>query len=288
MGAAKAGTTSLYNYLNGHPDIYMSPVKEPHYFSGLGTYPGSGISIRTMDDYQALFSGVNGEKAVGEASPSYLSSETAPYNIKKAIPDARIIIVLRNPVERAYSHYNMNLRLGSAVVRPFIKAVEQDYAKAEKGWWVSAMYVELGLYYEQVKRYLDVFSDKNVRVYLYDDLVKDPADMMKDIFHFLGVNPSYTPELGKRFNEGAAPKAWLQRLIHILYLLRITHKVSRMPLPGIKKWLKKIVFNPDKLVMTAEEREYMKGFFREDVKNLSSLIKRDLSFWLDDEAKDRG
>src|ERR687894_3261543 len=107
IGAQKAGTTSLYYYLKQHPQIYMSPRKEPHFFKGMHSElrkSGRGLPpVTDLGDYQALFRGVTDEKAIGEASASYLYSPKAPALIKSSIPDAKLIAVLRNPADRAYS-----------------------------------------------------------------------------------------------------------------------------------------------------------------------------------------
>lgn len=189
VGAAKAGTTSVYNYLSRHPEVYMSPVKEPHYFASdmntehfrdnykpvmnkdLTTYlegdlkePVFQAYIREWSQYVKLFKNVKNEKAIGEVSNSYLYSATAAKNIHDKIPDAKIIIILRNPVDRAFSHFIMDLRTGYSEP-PFMDAMKKDMALPLKGWGVSNLYVEIGLYYEQVKRYMELFPPGNFTLF---------------------------------------------------------------------------------------------------------------------------
>ncbi|WP_353686678.1 sulfotransferase [Thermodesulfovibrio sp. 3462-1] len=226
VGAQKAGTTSLYEYLKEHPEIYMSPVKEPHYFAKDLDYENmrrdmkrTTIFIRTLEEYLELFNGVKNEKAIGEASPSYLYSKVAAYEIKKFNPDAKVIMILRDPVERAYSHYLMNLRDGLTSEKDFIKEVLSDLKKPKKGWGISHLYIELGLYYEQVKRYLDTFPKDNVKILLYEDFKLNTYEVIKDIFSFLGVeNNFYSPKFEHIFMEGVTVKyPKLNKLLKMIY-----------------------------------------------------------------------
>jgi Sulfotransferase family len=114
VGAAKSGTTSLYHYLDQHPDVYMPRNKEPHYFSRVPPFPGRGSHpVTSEEEYLDLFKLWNKESVAGEASPSYLWDEKAPYRIKETVPQAKIIAILRHPVERAYSHYLMDVKAAS-------------------------------------------------------------------------------------------------------------------------------------------------------------------------------
>ena len=159
VGAAKAGTTSLHYYLNQHPDIYMSPLKEPHFFSQISPAPELKSffqSVQNEAEYLALFAGAHNEAVVGEASTSYLWDEQAPNRIYSSVPRAKLVIMLRNPVDRAYSHYLNDAREGIET-RAFLEAVTQDFQRQTKGWGVSQLYVDLGFYCGQVSRYLNTF-----------------------------------------------------------------------------------------------------------------------------------
>lgn len=191
VGAAKAGTTSLHAYLARHPEVFMSPLKEPHYFSSFLATPEHNnfdTVVRQADSYQQLFAGSQSFKAIGEASPSYLCDPEAANRIKLAIPDARIIISLRDPVQRAYSHYLMEHRQGRET-RSFMEAVEEDRKSRNKGWGVSFQYIELGLYADQVARYLEVFDRRKVLVILFEDLSRDTRGVMGEVSCFLEIDP---------------------------------------------------------------------------------------------------
>ena len=187
VGANKGGTTSIYHYLKQHKQVYLSPVKEPHFFSkdidvnlfkrefaqnklqDIDKYVNGEMKeefhaafIRDVEQYKKLFSKVQDQKAVGELSTSYLFSEVAAKEIKALIPDCKIIICLRNPFDRAYSHYRMNLWTGNSNEFDFYKALVEDYDYKPKVWGNAHLYTEIGLYYQQVKRYLDLFGKDNV------------------------------------------------------------------------------------------------------------------------------
>jgi len=122
IGAAKSGTTSLYHALKQHPKIFMSPVKEPNFFALEGgelNYPQGTVDprylaqcITTKEEYNQQFEGVSNEIAVGEASPIYLYHPQAPVRIKNCLPNVKIIVILRNPIERAYSNFLHHIREG--------------------------------------------------------------------------------------------------------------------------------------------------------------------------------
>ena len=162
VGAQKAGTTSLYYYLKQHPQIYMSPRKEPHFFEGMHWdfyRPGRmALPVTDLADYQALFEGVTDEKAIGEASASYLYSPKAPTLIKRSIPYARLIAILRNPADRAYSNFLHCVRAGRESIVDFAEALRVEEGRIKGNWGPLWHYKQKGFYYAQVKRYLDTFG----------------------------------------------------------------------------------------------------------------------------------
>jgi hypothetical protein len=184
VGAPKAGTTSLYYYLDQHPDIYMSPIKEPCFFSSETrpeNFEGSrklavrqleedvrryldgpmdkkllGGIVRAWPDYLRLFSGADSQHAVGEASVNYLWSRSAPAAIAARVPHARIIIVLRAPAERAFSQY-LHCVTGGIVTQSFREYVRASLRYQGEKLGVYKPFLEMGFYAEQVQRYLDLF-----------------------------------------------------------------------------------------------------------------------------------
>lgn len=306
VGAAKAGTTALYNYLKLHPEIYFSPIKEPHFFStdiavaemrddfkknaltdiseylrdSLGS-PRHGAFVRNQSHYNQLFSLANGEKRLGESSVSYLYSTVAAKNIKAFNEDAKIIIILREPVERAFSHYLMDLRIGYEQTS-FRDAVVSDINKVKKGWGQTHLYIELGQYYEQVKRFMDIFEPKNIKILLHDDFKKSPEKLVKDVFSFLDIADK-TAEIDflERHNKAELPKS---RMIQKVEKLPIIQKILADFIPGnLRRKLKRRFYSTDNLPkLTDADRKFLRHYFSEDIQKLSKLINRDLSHWLDD------
>lgn len=180
VGAAKAGTTSLAYYLGQHPDIFMSPIKEPHFFSG--STPTLFEAVHDERAYLRLFDGSRGERYLGEASPSYLDTAKAAQAIARAAPEARIVISLRNPIDRAYSDYWGSVRLGET--RPFFELVQEAVACKEG----SHGLVRRGTYAHNVERYLSVFGPDRVRVLFFEELVSDVRPQLTELFRFLGID----------------------------------------------------------------------------------------------------
>ncbi|MFI5171738.1 MAG: sulfotransferase family protein [Chitinophagales bacterium] len=305
VGAVKAGTTSLHEYLQMHPEIFMSPIKETNFFSdadmlfehfnvdykqdvslNVEKYLKGPMDkkvhiahVRSWDDYQKLFRDVKNEKAIGEVSNSYLFLPSAPASIKNKLPEAKIIMVLRDPVERLYSQYLMNLKLGKITEKDLLKEIRADQEKRIKGWGVSHLYLEVGKYYEQVKRYFDTFPAAQIKIILFDDFKKDAPAVMKDIFQFLNVDPDFQIDLSKKYNEAGMPR--FGKLNYWLTQTGVQGLVKKMFPDKLKNKIKSIIYTKTNIPsITAEERKYLKDYYQDDNIKLSKLINRDLSKWL--------
>lgn len=305
VGAAKSGTTSLYHYLRQHPDIYMSPIKEPNFFStdinlnnlrqsvknrikaeNLDQFFKDGMNriihrayIRDPQQYLQLFSPAGPGQIKGEASPSYLYSETAAQEILRFNENAKIIIILREPSSRAYSHYLMDLKLGFTQ-DSFKAALEKDRTTFPKGWGASSLYLELGQYYHQVKRYFDIFPPKNILVLLQKDLYQDKAATLKTLFGFLGVRNDFVPQDPDFKNESAVPKNKL-----VSYLLKSDYfRVKArnfLEHSSLKKIIQKAFYKkPERNSSDEETLKEIKNLLKDDVLRLSKLINRNLDEWL--------
>jgi hypothetical protein len=281
VGAPKAGTTSIYAYLRRHPEVFLPERKEPHYFSEFTVDPAFdnfNAPVRTANRYQELFAGAAGYKAVGEGSSSYLSDKRAAERIKKVVPNAKIIISLRNPIQRAFSHYLMECREGREV-RPFHETLVADLARPQKGWGISAQYVELGMYADQVERYIRCFGRSNVLVILFEDLKQDSARVMKQIADFIGVNPGLYPE--GAFSDVHNPFA-VTRGAYARWLLRFKplRLWSRRWLP---RWVRRgvrdnVLFrSAQKPVIDEASTKILAEHFSEDLSRLERLLERDLA-----------
>lgn len=305
VGAVKAGTTALHLFLDQHPEIFMSPVKETNYFSqpdmradhfnrdyrhdvnvnlegflnGPMTRKIHIANVTRWEDYRRLFRDAVGFKAIGEASNSYLLCPSAASGIAKQCPQARIFMMLRNPVERAWSQYLMNLRLGKILSDDFIAEFEADSVKDQQGWGVSHNYRELGMYSGQLQRFYDHFDRDRVRVLLYDDYRINPEQTVRDIFRFLGVNPDVKLDLDQRPNEAAVPR--FKQLNYILFQSGLVNRIKQMVPESWKGAAKQAMFsNKDMPAIAVREREYLCGVYRDDVGSLGKLLDRDLSHWV--------
>jgi len=304
-GTVKSGSTSLYYFLDEHPGIYMSPIKEPHFFSAgdmnydqfrplikkraesfdLQAYLRKNVKrkvhrayITQWDDYIQLFRDVKNETRIGEASTSYLWAPGAAKRIHDRIPDAKIIIVLRNPVERAFSHYLMDIK-NELASGSFSEALKADDAIEKPSWGKCAMYVQSGMYASQVQRYYDTFPEKQILVVLFDELKKDPANTVQLIYRFLDVDPSFKPDFSVKHNASFLPAGkWSGRMINNIFLRKLV--IDRVG-QKVKEPLKKIFFKTTGLpVMNEEEKSALHRTFEKDIVSLQKLINKDLSPWL--------
>jgi Sulfotransferase family len=285
LGAQKAGTTSLFNYLGQHPEVYPSPIKETHFFDHGGvrqTYAGPvrmpGPKIKSLDEYEGLFDGVRDEKAVGEATPTYLYLPGVAERIRHHVPEARLIAILRDPAERAYSGYQHAVRSGREPLRSFAAALAEEDRRVREGWHPIYHYRSRGFYHAQLSRYFALFGHEQVSVYLYDDLSSDPFGMLRGIFRFLGVSDSFTPDTSTRLNVSGVPT---NRAVAGLWkrLGGLPPAVKRVVPFETRQRTKGRIFVKAPPLEPAVRRELVEAY-REDVLRLEDLIGRDLSAWL--------
>lgn len=192
VGAPKCGTTALCQYLARHPEIYMCPLKEPHFF---GADIATAVSVRDQEEYLALFTDIQDEKRVGESSVWYLYSKRAAVEIKEFNPAASIIIMLRNPVDVMHALHSQLLYIGREEIEDFETALEAEPDR-KRGARIPRQatlkdhlfYRECVGYTEQIRRYVDVFGWENLRILIFDDFIADTARVYRDTCKFLGVS----------------------------------------------------------------------------------------------------
>jgi hypothetical protein len=298
-GAAKSGTTSVARYLEEHPQVYMSPIKEPSYFArdiipslqpadwsrnqrGLEKYLNGpmrerrGGCVLDWESYLKLFGNVMREIAIGEASTAYLISPKAPLDIRAAIPNARIIIMLRSHVERAFSAYLMLCRNGR------LRASFSDIIRSESTGGLTEwkrMILEICTIAPGMDRFLTTFPRDQIRWYFHEEFSSRPLDVMRSIYEFLGVDPGFSPNVRRRHNEGLLPKAPV--LHRISQMTGLSDLASRFTPKSARPFLRRILFHtgPNPRI-SVEDRALLVEHFREDVERLSNLVERDLSHWL--------
>jgi hypothetical protein len=225
VGAAKAGTTSIYEYLSQHPEVFFPCIKEPHFFTQVRPSRQQRFFIHAISDraeYARLFERAYGFTIIGDASPSYLWHPEVPGRIRAQVPEARIAIILRDPVERAYSHYLMDYREGVQSLS-FYDALIDDMNRQERGWGISFLYFELGQYAEQVKRYLETFPPRQIQIIFFDDLRRNVRCVLNELTEFLQIDTAAIKNLdiSKKHNSYAAPRNELMRRIAGAKLSRI-------------------------------------------------------------------
>jgi len=299
IGAPKAGTTSLYFYLKQHPQIYMCPIKEPDFFSWEGATEGPLTTFGRIqlpqystdwEAYCALFKDAGDALAIGDVSPTYLYHPKAPERIEKYLPNVKMVAVLRNPVDRAYSEYLMAVRDGIETARSFAEALELGEKRAAEGGWAHWYhYKRIGLYGEQLERYYRLFSKDQIKVFLFEDLQQEPLRVLRDIFTFLGVDPDFVPNISQKHNPYGVPRfRWLQQwLLRPSKLKNIFLTPIRLTVPEAKRkellirilrdWNIKSLPRPK---LDPELRKQLVEYYRKDIFKLQDLIGRDLSHWL--------
>jgi len=284
IGAGKAGTTSLHRYLDQHPDVYMSPVKEPSYFTPDAGSPHAGepakTAVHTRQEYEALFDGVRGERAIGESSTAYLSfpGSAAPA-IREAVPGARLVAVLRHPAERAFSAYSMHVQWGVEHL-DFAAAVALELEGDTAATW-QRRYVQLGYYGSFLAAWLEHFERDRLRVHLYEDLVTDPVGITRDVFGFVEVDPSFTPQTGVRHNvtHYSPKRGWVHRVLRFGPAKTAVKRVlpEHRWKPAVEWVRRRNSVVPE---FPPEVRTRLIDLYRDDIAVTQEILGRDLSAWL--------
>jgi len=203
VGAPRCGTTSMKIYLDKHPEIFMAPGMEPHFFGKDIYFPSY---IRDERTYLSLFATANNEKRVGEKCAGYLFSKRAAAEIKEFQPSASIIIMLRNPVEMIYSLHNLVFNRGDEDLDDFKAALEAEEDRkrglrlpmgldSRENWRV--FYRERVRYTQQVNRFLNTFGREKVHIIIFDDFVSQTAEVYRETLRFLMVNPDFQTHFQK-------------------------------------------------------------------------------------------
>jgi len=291
VGAAKSGTTALHYYLKQHPKIFMPKQKELWLFSFLDLDPTEAVmpkkAVYRLDDYANHFKEAREDQILGEACPIYLYAyEDSIRNIKKVYGEdysaLKIIIILRNPAERTWSHFMMNKRDGSEYLKDITDFLKTNDNLRSKNLFrrgiFAADYIGFGMYYKQVKYYMDEFD--KVKIFLYEDLCKDALEVTKEIFRFIGVDYSFVPDTETKYNISGHirfkslnalihRKCWLKGFLKLLLPFDIRAIKFKVSAKNIQKQEMPIGI----------KRELIKRYYEDDIRKLQTLIKRDLSSW---------
>ncbi|HWL71884.1 MAG TPA: sulfotransferase [Geminicoccus sp.] len=310
IGAAKAGTTALHQYLGQHPAILMSPVKEPNYFAfpqGLPAFAGPespdgssfirdrlrretyGLSVLDRASYERLFIQGRDRKLRGESSAAYLYFPGCAERIHAAVPDARIIAILREPVDRAFSKYRQMRRDRVEPLTSFTAAIAAEPERQRAGWAPTWLYLDRGRYHRQLQPFFARFDRRQIHVLLYDDLRADPPGTLRGIFTFLGVDPDVPIDMGEAHNRSGVAETPRFGLLYDLtirpYLMspRLQSLMPRGFAAAIRPWARRLMLRQAENVPEALPPDLateLRAGMRDELERLQDLIGRDLSHWL--------
>jgi len=289
IGSTKAGTSTLYSLFSKHKQIVTGREKEPHYFcKGVfgPNYLGFAREIQSEEEYDDNFDSSDPDRLRGDFDPHTLHGPHAPEMIARANPRAKVLAILRNPIDRSYSHYLMDVR-ECAENRPFIHALKAEYQLYMRGSPEYCRLIRLGFYAKQIQGFQKALGPDNVKAWLYDDFVDHPADVLRQLCAFIGIDFEGLPPLGSiRENEAGVPA---NRFVVALFSLR--YGILRGPRNLYVKlplWFRRYVRNRFLIkAMTTppletETREYLRDVYKDDILQLEKVIGRDLAHWLRD------
>lgn len=288
VGGARCGTSALATFLHRHPDIYMSPQKEPSFFLFDGAPPaftGPGddyltTMVRTTwHDYLALFAGARHERAVGEASVYYLYRPDALRRLTSELPDVRVIAILRDPVERAFSAWAHHVRDGREELG-FLDAVEAGERRRQAGWEWAWSYCELSRYHHHVRELQHLLDPDRLLLLRHDEFERDGPAVLSRVFRFLGVDPGVSIDTSTRVNPGGRPRnARLHAVLHE------PHPVKDLLRPLVPDRIRQhthralLVRNTERLSLDPTVRSSLLDHFVDDVRALEGTTGWDLAAW---------
>jgi len=290
IGAPKAGTTALFKALSTHPQIFAAPEKEPGYFAYAGSRPAfsgpgdddyprkSGYLER---DYLELFRNCSRQMKAGEASVGYLHHPNAPLNASRHVASARIVAILRHPVDRAYSQWLHLRQEGREEVSDFAAACALENERKAKGWRTHFLYQERGYYAEQLERWLQYYSREHILILFYEDWLERPLELLNDVCRHLGVSDFESPSLSRENVSSRQPRwKWLHLRMVQKNALR-TWAQEKLPLwlrDAITTVITSINLRPGPSI-SAALRQRLTSQYLEDIDRLEQLTGRDLGHW---------
>ena len=288
-GAPKSGTTSLFYYLRQHPDIYLPVRKELHYFSyeyleKSSNGPGDKqilLSLcSTRAEYESHYADVGDERMIGEVSPSYLYYSAVRERIQIELGKIKIIIILRNPIEKAHSQY-MHMVRDNRETLSFYDALMTEQERINSEWSDIWRYAESSLYSKRIKEYISLFGAGNIKIILFDDFTSRTDEIMRDLFEFLNVDPEFVCETEKTYNRTGVSKSKIvseffgkSNLIKTIAKKIIPERI-RLPIR-----LAILDINTGKKpLIDPESQKYLRDYFGDDVEELEGLLETRLN-WL--------
>lgn len=292
----------MYHYMAQHPEVYLPPIKETNHFAAsdisekdflksyaqdvnidLDKYIKSGMKetihiahVNADHHYEALFSKVDKEKAIGEISNSYMICPSSAESIHRFNPEAKILVVLRNPIRRAWSQFLMNLREAKSDADNFIQELEHDHSQNPKGWGVNHQYLELGKYTQQLKRYLDLFGKDRVLPIFFEDYKNNPEEILSSACRFLKIDDTFQFDFSEKSNASALPRnAGLNRFLVNSGILSTAKKL--IPKPLRQKFSAALYSDKNMPTLQEADAKWLCSYYQDDVGQLSELLGKDIT-----------
>lgn len=299
VGAPRAGTTALYQYLDQHPDVFLPRIKEPHHF---GQDLKFAVPRLSFEEYKKLFQSATDQKALGDGSVMYLMSRSAAKEIKERCPDAKIIIMLRHPVDLIISLHRKMLLSGNENIEDLQEALEAEHARKQGkqiprfGKRISLLfYSDVVRFAPQVQRYLDVFGKENTHIIIFDDFITDTEKAYKNVLVFLNLATHHTPDFkvvnstkNVRFSFIRDLRLFIQhnssqtfrRIVHLLTTHNLRYNLNN---------LTNRIINTDKSINQNDcpLRIQLHETFKHNIFELSHVLDKDLTAWVDKYASNK-
>lgn len=286
VGAPKCGTTAMNAYLKEHPEIFVPEKKEFHYF-------GSDLSFKndwTEEAYRSCFEQWEEELVGGESSVWYLHSKMAAKEIYEFNPNAKIIIMLRNPTEMVYAQHSQAVYVGRETLTSFSDALDAEKDRREGKLKTHPLsppevfnYSEIARYTEQIKRYVDLFGKNSVHFVIFDDLKADAEREFKRVLSFLGVSNTFLPDLSPRNKNRQFKNKWLHFMVNNPH--PAVRFVAKKCIPSsFLKWAKLKLQRANTSTkprgeMDSNSKSRLQEIYRGEVELLSEYLGRDLRYW---------
>ena len=285
-GVTKAGTGTLWSHLRYHPEVFFPQSKEIGFFSK--------NFFRGPEWYWSHFEGLGPRQQGGEATPNYLWHEASCARIHEYLPDVKLIFSLRNPIERAFSHYWMKVKKGQEN-RSFTQCIERELAYIERGQKVRCFpYLSIGLYHRHLERFMNHFAREQILVIVFEEFIKDPLVTLRRVYDFIGISPDYEPEDPEAVSNTLTRSTTTLRsktLLHLFYYGRYPLKPFGLMSPLFKTFYAAVSESLTHLHvrvnlvegtvpgMPADCRARLGEFYCEDVLSLERMLERKLDAW---------
>lgn len=291
IGTAKSGTTSIYQYLSQHPDIFLPNVKEIHYYSNATSKndfdfikPKSNKTYHTKvikdeQAYNSLFEKASKETYLGDCSPSYFYDENAAKRIYDDYPESKLIVVLRDPIDRAYSQFLMERRIGIEANENFLDALKTDFENdKDRIWGIDHLYVDHGMYFKQLQGFRKFFRDDQILCLSFQDITKNTEEALKDILNFLEIDSTFkfkydTVHNKYKTHRNSFTKGILKSKKWLMW------SIDFFP-ESVVKSIKAVFFKEaEKPVLDEKALKYLQQVYKKDIKKLEGMPHIDTEFY---------